>query len=169
MAEVDDEIKNEIKRLDNKSRLVKSFNVIEAKETKNSTGERSWRIQIYIPDEERFVWGGFRSLLESQLISAKVCRPEMNPKQESSWKRLCSILYQFNTKAEIDEVLFKDTRNSTLRGLVDALESKLPLSVYLACKQAIKDLGPDSFEKDFLWYFSEENLTEDYWRGLEDG
>src|SRR4028118_2326392 len=165
---VDAKVLEELVKLNNKNRLIRNFTILEAKECdKTKSGKPAYRICIYLPDEDRKIWGGYRQLIESVLISAGVCSPAFTTQQELKWRELKQILNQFFNPLDIQSVVFRDCRNATLHGWVDSLERKLPLTTYLRCKKIISDLGDDNFAKDYKWYFGK-SLPEDSHKGLED-
>jgi hypothetical protein len=165
---VDSEVLEELVNLNNRNRLIKKFVLLEAKEcNKTKSGASAYRIGIYLPDEDRKIWGGGRQLIESVLIYAGVCAPDFTTQQELKWRELKQILNQFFNPLEIQSVIFQDCRNATLHGWVDSLEKKLPLTTYLRCKKIISELGDDNFAKDYKWYFGK-SLPEDSYKGLEE-
>lgn len=160
---LDEPVKNILRELERRHRLLKPFTVLGSQKNEKC----GYQIGIYIIDEERNFWGGFRQQIESQLINAGVCAPAFTTQQELKWKELKQIISQFINPLEVQQAIYQDCRNALLHGWVDNIESKLPLTTYLRCKKIITDLGKDTFAEDYEWYFGN-SIPEDSHKGLEE-
>lgn len=164
LGEIPQAVKDELNRLGKRDRFVKAFLVAGTEEYKPG------RFRISIAGKYT---GGYRRTIESQLVEAGVCKPELTAQEELNWRQLRQILYQFYNRDQVDDAIWDQCRNATLHGWVDNLEKKLPLATYLRAKSLIKGMGKDYWCKDFEWYFSKSPEEAhkgqgDFWRGLEE-
>lgn len=150
-------VKQEIESLLERGRIVREFTVTGCIDNGlTPSGNRSYQIKIYLPEEGRTTWGCHRDPIEVQLIKGGVVAPQMLPSQELAWNQIKRFLGQFYASSGVEEALHHECRSAYLHGLVDNLEPSLPLKTLCDIKLLIPQLGEDLFSVSYRWYFGSE-------------
>lgn len=137
-------------------RFIQEFAVIAYREAGLSyAGTPCYQLKLFLPDENRSIWGCQRDPLEVQLIKAGVMLPAMYPQQEIAWNRLKSLLVNEAgyPLLDVQQVLHEECRNAILHGLADEVESKISVQTLMEIKSLIPQIGEDLFSISHRWYF----------------